>query len=135
MRVRRMASEVKNIIWMIWKNREGEPFKVGELCKDDEKYYFKYDIDGVKRAEEYGFLPLPYFPRTDAEYFREELFQSFLNRLPGHGKRDKNSVLKEYKLDKYDAFELLKRSGGKISKDSFEFVVPFDVEDTQIDFK
>ena len=40
-----MTSEVKNIIWMIWKNSEGESFKVGELCRREEKYYFKYDIE------------------------------------------------------------------------------------------
>ena len=123
-----MASEVKNVIWMIWKNDQGEPFKVGELSKRSEKYYFKYDTDGVKKAEVYGFSPLPYLPRIDAEYFREELFRSFSERLPWHGKRDVNSILKEYSLDEYDAFELLKKSGGKISTDSFEFIPSADVE-------
>ncbi len=75
-----MTREVKNVIWMIWKNDQGEPFKVGELSKRSEKYYFKYDIEGVKKAEEYGFSPLPYLPRVDVEYFREELFSSFSKR-------------------------------------------------------
>ncbi|MFT5874717.1 MAG: hypothetical protein ACI8WT_003694 [Clostridium sp.] len=123
-----MASKVKNVIWMMWKNDQGEPFKVGELSKSDEKYYFKYDIDGVKKAEEYGFSLLPYLPRIDAEYFREELFRSFSKRLPWHGKKDVNSVIKEYNLKEYDEFELLKKSGGKTQTDSFEFVLPFDKE-------
>ena len=82
----------------------------------------------MKKAQEYGFSPLPYLPRIDAEYFREELFRSFSERLPWHGKKDVNSVLKEYNLEEYDAFELLKKSGGKISTDSFEFIPSFDEE-------
>lgn len=125
-----MTIEVKNIIWMIWKNDQGEPFKVGELSKRSEKYYFKYDIDGVKKAEEYGFSPLPYLPRIDAEYFREELFRSFAQRLPWHGKKDVTSVLKEYNLQEYDAFELLKKTGGKTSTDRFEFISSVDEEES-----
>ena len=125
--------EVNNTIWMIWKNEEGESFKVGELSRQAEKYYFKYDIDGVEKAEEYGFSPLPNLPRVDVEYFREELFQSFSTRLPVHGKKDISSVLKQYDLKAYDAFELLKKSGGKISTDSFEFVEPFDKESSTVD--
>ena len=121
-----MASKVKDTIWMIWKNDEGESFKIGELSRRTKKYYFKYDIDGVKKAEAYGFSPLPSLPRIDAEYFREELFQSFSERLPWHGRKDTNSVLKEYDLEEYDSFELLKKSGGKVSTDSFEFVTPSD---------
>ena len=121
-----MASEVKDVIWMIWRNDQGEPFKVGELSKTAEKYYFKYDIDGVKKAEPYGFAPLPHLPRVDVEYFREELFSSFSKRLSQHGKRDMTSILKEYNLKEYDAFELLKKGGGKMSTDNFEFILPLD---------
>jgi hypothetical protein len=123
-----MAREVNDTVWMIWKNDQGEPFKVGELSKRSEKYYFKYDIEGVKKAEVFGFSPLPYLPRIDAEYFREELFRSFSERLPWHGKKDVNSILKEYNLEEYDAFELLKKSGGKTSTDKFEFIPSFDEE-------
>ncbi|MBU3189074.1 HipA N-terminal domain-containing protein [Clostridium bowmanii] len=119
---------MRDIIWMTWKNSEEEPFKVGELTRRDKKYYFKYDAPGVEKAEEYGFSPLPNFPRIDVEYFREELFSSFSERLPWHGKRDVSSVLKEYGLEEYDAFELLKKTGGKCSGDSFEFITPFDEE-------
>ena len=92
-------------------------------------------LSGVEKAEEYGFSPLPNFPRIDVEYFREELFSSFSKRLPLHGKRDVSSVLKQYDLEEYDAFELLKKSGGKISTDSFEFISPFDEESIVLDEK
>ena len=130
-----MVREVKDVIWMIWKNDQGEPFKVGELSKTLEKYYFKYDIDGVKKAEVYGFTPLPYLPKVDVEYFREELFSSFSKRLSFHGKKDITSILKEYHLQEYDAFELLKKGGGKMSTDSLEFIVPYDEECVALDLK
>lgn len=123
-----MTSKVENAIWMMWKNVEGDSFKVGELTRREEKYYFKYDIVGVEKAKEYGFVPLPNLPIINVEYFREELFSSFSKRLPWHGKKDVSSVLKQYDLEQYDAFELLKKSGGKISTDSFEFISPFDEE-------
>ena len=121
-----MTSKVDSVIWMIWKNDQGQPFKVGELSKGTEKYYFEYDIDGVKRAEEYGLSLLPYFPIVDAKYFREELFYSFSNHLPAHGKSDITSVLKKYNIKEYDEFELLKKSGFKTTTDSFEFTSPFE---------
>ena len=128
-----MTIKVNNIIWMIWKNKDGESFKVGELSKRPDKYYFRYDIEGVKKAEAYGFLPLPYFPIIDAKYFREGLFRSFSKRLPGHGKKDINSVLKEYNLKKYDDLKLLEKSGGAMPTDSFEFRSPFDKEGVVLD--
>jgi len=128
-----MTKETNDTIRMIWRNKKGESFKVEELCRQAEKYYFKYDIDGVEKAKDYGFYPLPNLPRIDVEYFREELFQSFSKRLPLHGKKGISSVLKQYDLKTYDAFELLKKSGGKISTDSFEFVAPFDSENTSVD--
>lgn len=130
-----MTSEVRDVIWMIWKNDQGEPFKVGELSKTSEKYYFKYDIDGVKKAGAYGFTTLPYLPKADVEYFREELFSSFSNRLSFHGKKDITSILKEYNLQEYDAFELLKKGGGKLPTDSLEFIIPYDKEYVALDLK
>jgi len=120
-----MTNKVDSVIWMIWKNDEGQPFKVGELSKGAEKYYFEYDIDGAKMAQEYGFSPLPYFPRLDAKYFKEELFYSFSNNLPGYGKKDIASVLKKYDITVYDDFEMLKKCGGQTSAGNFEFISPY----------
>lgn len=120
-----MTKKVDNVLWLMWKDDQGEPFKVGELSKGSEKYYFEYDIEGVKKANEYGFSPLPYFPMVNAKYFREELFNSFSNNLPGYGKSDITSVLKKYNINEYDDFEVLIKTGCKTSTDSFEFISPF----------
>ncbi|MBX4261640.1 hypothetical protein KTC96_21195 [Clostridium estertheticum] len=128
-----MTCKTDNIIYMTWKNKEGESFNVGELGKKTGKYYFRYDINGVENAKEYGFCLLPYFPKVDAKYFREELFRTFSNRLPGHSKKDKTSILKEYGLESYDDFELLKKIGDKMLNDNIEFISPFGEEKTVLD--
>ncbi|NNU77094.1 HipA N-terminal domain-containing protein [Clostridium estertheticum] len=128
-----MTCKVDNMIYMTWKNKEGQSFKVGELSKKTGKYYFRYDINGVENAKEYGFCPLPYFPKIDAKYFREELFRTFSKYIPGHDKKDKTSILKEYGLEKYDDFELLKKIGDKMLNDNIEFISPFGEEKTVLD--
>lgn len=133
-----MAKKVDKLIWLMWKDEQGQAFKVGELSKGSEKYYFKYDVEGVKRAKEYGFSSLPYFPIVDAKYFREELFNSFSNNLPGYGKKDITSVLKKYDITVYDDFEILKKCGGQTSEGRFEFISPYkegeeEVKEKEID--
>ena len=123
-----MTCKMDNTVWMMWKNDEGKSFKVGELSKKTDKYYFKYDMDGVEKAKEYGFSLLSYFPKVDAKYFREELFSSFSKLLPENEKKDKTSILKEYGLDEYDDLELLKKIGDKVNLDNIEFISPFDEE-------
>jgi len=120
-----MTNKLDSVIWMIWKNDEGQQFKVGELSKEAEKYFFEYDIEGSKMAQKYGFSLLPYFPIQEAKYFKEELFYSFSNNLPGYGKKDVASVLKKYDIEAYDDFEILKKYGGQTSAGSFEFISPY----------
>ena len=125
-----MNCKLDSTICIKWKNNQGESFKVGELSKKTGKYYFKYDVIEVQKAKEYGFSLFPCFPKVDAKYFREELFRTFSIRLPGHGKKDKTLILKEYDLKKYDDFELLKIIGDKILNDNIEFSSCCDEEKT-----
>ena len=47
-------------------------------------------------------------------------------------RKDVKEILAKYKLEKYDAFELLKKSGGKLPTDSLEFIDPIFLEETNI---
>lgn len=116
------------ILWLVWK-KEDKTFKVGELHRRRGKYYFKYDVKGVERASEYNFRLLPYLPKVDAEYFREELFRSFAERIPSKEKRNIDEVLRQHDVEEYDEFELLKKTGGKSEYDNLEFVVPDELVD------
>ncbi|MGL4730748.1 MAG: hypothetical protein ACRCW0_04095 [Clostridium sp.] len=91
-------------------NNSGEKIKVGELLKKENKYYFKYDIEGVKKSTEFGFEVLENFPRINAQYFKEEVFTEFRERLASDHLTDE------------EVFDLLKRTGGKLAEDKLEFV-------------
>ena len=125
-----MSYKQDEILWLVWKEND-KSFKVGELHRRDDKYYFKYDVEGVEKASKYNFKVLPYLPKVDAEYFREELFRSFADRIPNKTKRNIDDLLRQYGLREYDEFELLKRTGGKSENDNLEFVDPNELSDNQ----
>ena len=51
-----MTREVKNIIWMIWKNDQGESFKVGELSKGLKNIILNMTLKVLKRLKNMDFL-------------------------------------------------------------------------------
>jgi hypothetical protein len=122
--VKTMQQEIREILWLTWKNEEGESFRVGELHRRSGKYYFKYEINEVKRAEKCGFELLKFLPIADSEYFREELFRTFMERIPSKSQKGIDELLKKYDIGEYDEFELLKKTGGKSDTDRFEFIEP-----------
>ncbi len=110
--------EYVDVLWKDVLTRRN--FKVGVLYKD-KKYVFAYDVDGVSAAQECGFNGLVAFPDLSAEYTNDELFPVFENRLPDKRRKDLPDVLKRYGLQEYDAFELLKKTGGKTPTDTISF--------------
>ncbi|EQB90261.1 hypothetical protein J2Z44_000979 [Clostridium punense] len=81
---------------LVWKNENGDSFNVGQLSFRSEKYYFQYDQEGVKKAKDSGFEPLPSFPRTNSKYFKEELFTTFRSWL---GEKDHREHKEEVTLE------------------------------------
>ena len=113
----------RDIVYLIWTNTEtGKKYKVAELYKENEKFYFKYILENVKKAEEDGFELLVAFPSLNATYENSQLFVAFSSRLPDKRRPEIDKILKEYGMKEYDEFELLKRSGAKLPIDSYEFV-------------
>lgn len=92
-------------------NSGDSKIKIGELSKYDNKYYFKYDIEGAKKASEFGFEPFPNFPRINAQYFREEIFSCFKERIAGDN------------LDDEELFDIIKSTGARLAEDNLEFVL------------
>ena len=105
-----------------WNDSEGERHIIGELKRENGKYYFKYDLSGIKEAAQYGFSPLICFPSVNATYENDRLFPVFQSRLPDKRRRDMDKILKTYGLTEYEPFELLKSSGGRLPTDRYEFV-------------
>ena len=114
----------RDMVYMLWEDKEtGDKYKVAELYKEGEKYYFRYLIDEVKKAMEKGFKLLIAFPQLNAIYDNPQLFAVFSARLPDRRRPEIEKILKEYGMKEYDEFELLKRSGAKLPTDNYQFAV------------
>lgn len=119
--------KIKNIksdyLYLIWKNPQNRMRYIVGYLKKNNKYEFTYD----KNVQEYikkGFDLLVSFPNVNKKYISNNIFSEFLSRIPGPTRVDIDEILKKYNLNSYDAFELLKRSGGKTSLDTLEFIDP-----------
>ncbi|MGM9977519.1 MAG: HipA N-terminal domain-containing protein [Clostridium sp.] len=118
-----MELEKNNMcLYLVWSDYiTKEKFIVGKLYKN-EKYVFEYELEGVKKAEKKGFEPLVAFPNIYEKYESNVIFPAFSSRLPDKRRKDMKKILETYGMNKYDAFELLRKSGGKLPIDNFEFV-------------
>lgn len=113
----------KDLVYLTWKNKKNKSvFKVAELYKQDDKFYFKYILENVKEAQKEGFRLLVAFPQINATYENPHLFAVFGARLPDKRRPEIDKILSEYGMKEYDEFELLKRSGAKLPTDNYEFV-------------
>ena len=99
-----------------------QQYVVGVLSRNG-GYEFKYGEE-VKKAIEAGFEPLIAFSDLRQTYRKKELFPAFSSRLPDRKRRDINRILQKYKLEEYDPYELLKKSGGKLPIDNLCFIDP-----------
>ena len=114
-----------DVVWLVWnEKKQQKKIKVAELMKRANKYYFKYDIDGVKEAMKYDLVLLPCFSHLNAEYSSDKLFPIFSTRLPDPKRKDIGMILGKYGLNSYDEFELIKKSGAKLPTDPYEFIQP-----------
>ncbi|MFT8349140.1 HIRAN domain-containing protein [Clostridium saccharoperbutylacetonicum] len=123
----------RDYIYLVWKDYNSrQRYIVGELSRNG-KYEFKYRIQDVNKAINNGFEPLIAFPNIDEVYESHDIFPAFSSRLPDKRRKDVKEILGRYKLQVYDAFELLKKSGGKLPTDSLEFIDPIFLEETNIE--
>lgn len=112
----------KDSVYLYWNNKEtNHNYKIAELYKLNNKYYFKYILENVKIALQEGFKLLIPFPNVNATYESQNLFPSFASRLPDKRRPEINKILDTYNLKNYDEFELLKKSGAKLPTDNYEF--------------
>ncbi len=123
----------RDYIYLVWKDHNTrQRYIVGELTRNG-KYEFKYRIEDVQKAINKGFEPLIAFPNLNEVYKSYDIFPAFSSRLPDKRRKDVKEILEKYKLETYDAFELLKKSGGKLPTDSLEFIDPIFLEETNIE--
>ena len=109
---------------VIWKDSEtGSRIEVGRLSWNG-CYEFIYIESNLDKVQKKGFKALVAFPDFSKCYKNEEMFPAFSSRLPDKRRKDIDIILKKYNLKKYDAFEILRESGGMLPTDSLEFIDP-----------
>lgn len=120
----------KDYLYLIWKcDSTRRQYIVGQLTKNGQ-YEFKYGEE-FEEAKEAGFRPLVSFEKPDKVYTCKELFPVFASRLPDRKRRDIKKILEKYGLEKYDAYQLLKKSGAKLPIDNLQFIDPIlDMENS-----
>lgn len=112
----------KDLVYLIWTDvNTGNKYKVAELYKQNNKFYFRYILENVKEAQKKGFNLLVAFPQINALYESPRLFANFAARLPDSTRPEIKEILATYEMTEYDEFELLKRSGAKLPIDDYEF--------------
>ena len=110
-------------LYMLWTDiSTGIKYKVAELYKENNIYYFKYILEEVKEAMNNGFKLLIAFPQLNATYNNPQLFAVFTARVPDKRRPEIQKILETYGMTEYDEFELLKRTKGKVQTDDYEFV-------------
>lgn len=96
----------------------GRKYVVGKLtCDCNYKFEYCYDNEAI----EAGWQPLVAFPERRV-YESEILFPVFSSRIPDRKRRDIQKILDKYGLKEFDEFELLRKSGGHLPIDTYEFL-------------
>jgi hypothetical protein len=120
----------RDYLYLIWQDyKTKQRYIIGELSKNG-KYEFKYRTKELDNAIKSGFKPLIAFANIDEVYESYDMFPAFSSRLPDKRRKDVKEILAKYELQKYDEFELLKKSGGKLPIDSLEFIDPIFLDET-----
>lgn len=78
---------LSEILYLTWGNNENT-FEIGEFTFCENKYYFKYNVEEVKKAERHGFELLNGFPRINSKYFSEIPFKLFSSWIPVNHKQE-----------------------------------------------
>ena len=72
----------KDLVYLVWTDtKTGNKYKVAELYKQGNTFYFKYILENVKEAQKAGFKLLVAFPQINALYDNPKLFANFANYL------------------------------------------------------
>jgi hypothetical protein len=112
--------ESRDCLHLVWKSpTSGTQYVVGRLTRSED-YCFEYGGD-CDKAKTDGWEKLVAFPESKI-YHCNDLFPAFSRRLPDRKRRNIDQILKKYGLEKYDGYELLRRSGGRLPIDGYSFV-------------
>lgn len=106
---------MKKLFNVFWKE-----IVIGSVLKNEDKYIFKYNKEGVEKARRIGFEYIVGFKDIEQEYISERLFPVFTSRIPPKNRHDIDKILNKLELSEYNELEILKRTKGKCYTDEIE---------------
>lgn len=112
------------VVWKETVKGTRRNYAIGELTRDETstvpQFTFKYCYDIDKAINEGFELIIPFDNRYET-YTDNRLFPSFASRVPDPKRKDIVRILNKYNLERYDAFEILKASAGRLPIDNISF--------------
>lgn len=118
-----MENKKQDFLYIVWKNPASRRnYIVGQLSFSN-VYHFCYSNE-YQDALKSGWKGLEAFPNYKIDYESKELFPIFASRLPDPKRRDIKEILEKYEMTEYNPYELLKRNGGRLPIDNYEFICP-----------
>lgn len=115
-------------IILVWRKSTGSRREaIGELCKEGDKYIFRY-VSNIKNLIENN-KAIPYLEFQDIEKkYTENVLDIFAQRLTKKSRLDIKSLYDFWEIDELmtsDKFYLLGKTQGLVSTDNFEFLAQF----------
>lgn len=129
---------VLNKIYISWRKGKGQNrYLVGLLERQTNGFTFLYDKDEVTKAKNEGFRNYPDFPIVNFEHkYTGDLERVFSLRLMPEGRPDREQYLSFWDANnpKYDWFDELGFTQGRLATDNFEFLAEFPYNNNDLRF-
>ena len=104
---------------LLWEDNNGNKYVLGNLYKENNHYYFKKNSYDLKVAINHGCFGIGNLDLSKDIVESESLFSFFKNRIPREDNPYIYEILNYLKLEKYDEFEILKRTHGRLISDKY----------------
>ena len=104
---------------LFWNDIKNNKYLLGILFRKDGYYHFDINEDGLKQALHHGCFGIGTINLSKKTIKHKELFDFFKNRIPKKNNPNIDKILKEINLVEYDEYEILKKTGSRLSTDRY----------------
>ena len=104
---------------LYWKDNNRNIYMLGTLYRNDGKYYFDINEDGLKKATHHGCFGIGEINLLYNNHVSDKLFHFFKRRIPSEDSVNIEEILEEFNMNEYDEMELLKKTKGVLQTDRY----------------
>ena len=107
------------ILNLYWKDKFKNTYMLGTLYKNNEKYYFDINEEGLKKATHKGCFGIGEINLLYTHHKSDKLFSFFKRRIPSEDSVNIKEIMEELEMNEYDEMELLKKTKGMLITDRY----------------